>query len=143
MKIDLTELLRHVGKEADVEGEEKVSFPEDGLNLTRPVKVKVHLTNTGTSVLVKGAVETEAELECSRCLSRFRLPLSVLIEEEYSGNPSAPSVGKKRECELKKEDFVYAYDKDNSLDLGETVRQNLLLALPIKPLCKSDCKGGF
>lgn len=139
MKIDLTELLQKVGNEADIEETEKVSYPEDNLNLTRPVSVNIHLVNTGTSVLVKGKIETEAELECSRCLKTFNLPLSVEIEEEFS--KKVPEHRGAEEIELKEEDFVYPIEKDNSIDLSEVIRQNLLLAMPMKTLCQPDCKG--
>lgn len=141
VKVDLTKLLREVGKEADIEAEERVSYPEDGLSLTKPVKVKVHLVNTGVSVLMDGAVQTEAELECSRCGKKFRTPLKAGISEEYSRDIPLEPGKKGKEVELKAKDFVYPIEKDNSLDLGETIRQNLLLALPIKPLCEQACKG--
>lgn len=140
MKIDLTELLREIGAGTDIEEEEKVSFSEDGLVLTRPVKVRAHLTNTGSSVLVNMVLETEAEFECSRCLGRFRCPFTCRIDEEYSILPPVPAAGKKKELELKEKDFVYPIGKDNTLDLDEIIRQNLILALPIKPLCGPDCK---
>lgn len=139
MKIDLTDLLREVGREADIEKEEGVSYPEDGLPLTRPIKIKIHLVNTGPSVLLEGTAETEVEVECSRCGKKFRLPLTANISEEYSKN--IPRKPVKKGIELKEEDFVYPIEKDNTLDLGETIRQNLLLVLPIMPLCKQACEG--
>ncbi|MFH1387127.1 MAG: DUF177 domain-containing protein [bacterium] len=137
MKIDLTELLRRVGNDAEFEREVTVSFPEDGLILTKPVKVTAHLLNTGTSVLIRGKFETEAELECARCTKKFRAPLSCRINEEYSKEPPATPKGKK-DYELKEEDFVYSFGPDNVLDLDEVIRQDLLLALPIKPLCEDE-----
>jgi uncharacterized protein len=139
MKIDLTELLRKVGAEADIEQSEKVSFPEDGLNLTEPVKIKIHLINSGPSVLMSGVAQTEAELECSRCLKTFKLPLTVKIEEEFTREPFKPKGGK--EIELREEDFTYPIEKDNTIDITELLRQELLLAMPIKTVCSADCKG--
>jgi len=141
VKIDLKELLREVGNETEIEMEERVSFPEDGLVLTKPVSIKAHLTNTGTLVLLDGTLETEAELDCSRCLKKFRFPLAASLSEEYSREPS-PSEGKRgKGIELKEEDFVYPIAADSSIDFDEVIRQNLLLALPIKPLCSAACKG--
>lgn len=139
MKIDLTEVLQKVGNEAALEESEKISYPEDNLNLTKPVNIKIHLVNTGDSVLLKGKIEAEAELECSRCLKAFNLPLSLEIEEEFA--KKAPEHRRAEELELKEEDFVYPIEKDNSIDLSEVIRQNLLLALPMKALCQPDCKG--
>ena len=138
MKIDLTELLRKVGNEADVEVTEKMSFPEDGLTLTKPVNINLHLVNTGASVVLDGGAETEAELDCSRCLKKFQLPLKVEFSEEFARNPYLPRHG--GETELKEEDFVSAIEKNNSIDLTDLVRQELLLSLPIKTLCRENCK---
>ncbi len=139
MKIDLTELLQKVGNEADLEQTEKLRYPEDALNLTKPVKIRLHLVSTGASVLVRGEIETEVELECSRCLKTFKLPLRVAIEEEFSRRP--PEFKGGGEIELKEEDFVYPIEKDKSFDLAEVIRLNLLLTIPIKTLCSPDCKG--
>lgn len=141
MKIDLTELLRQAGNEADIAEEAKVSFPEDGLNLTKPVKLDLHLVNTGASVYVTGTLATEAELECSRCLKKFKRALSVRVEEEYVKELPAQAAKNVKALELKADDFVYPLGRDNSLDLWELVRQNLTLALPIKILCRETCKG--
>jgi len=50
-------------------------------------------------------------------------------------------VKQKEETELKESDFVYPVEKDNTIDLNELIRQNILLALPIKSLCDNNCKG--
>jgi uncharacterized protein len=139
MKIDLTELLQKVGNEAALEESEKVSYPEDNLNLTKPVNIKIRLVNTGDSVLVKGKIETEAELECSRCLKAFSLPISLEIDEEFA--KKTPEHKRAEELELKEGDFVYPIERDNSINFSEVIRQNLLLALPMKTLCRPDCKG--
>lgn len=139
MKIDLTELLQKVGNEADIEQSEQVSFPDDGLNLTKPVKIDLHLVNTGGSALLIGQAETEVELECSRCLKSFKQPVSLKIEEEYVKAPFMPQNSK--DMELKPEDFVSLIEKDNSIDLTELIRQDLLLALPVQPLCSANCEG--
>jgi uncharacterized protein len=138
VRIDLTELLREDGNEAEIEQTEKTDFSGDDLKLTAPVQVNLHLVNTGVSVLLSGRAKTEAELECSRCLKSFKTPLSVEFEEEFVKNPFVHRQG---EVELKKADFVSPIDQDNSIDLTELVRQELILALPIKTLCSEKCKG--
>jgi len=139
VKIDLTELLQKVGNEADIERAETVSFPEDGLKLTQPLKIEAHLVNTGSSVLLTGEAETLAELECSRCLKNYQLPISIEFQEEFSHEPFSPPG--KGEIELHPEDFVSPIGEDNMIDLTELIRQEMLLSLPIKTLCNEDCKG--
>jgi len=139
VKIELKELLRQVGNEWEVEDSEQISFPEDSLILTQPVNVKLRLTNTGSSVLVKGTLQTEIELECARCLKSYRRPIKLEIEENYAREITTQRKGK--EIELKESDFVYPIDNDNCIDLDELIRQNILLSLPIKSLCDINCKG--
>lgn len=139
MRIDLTELLQKVGNEADIEQEENVGFPDDNLNLTKPVKISAHLVNTGPSVLLYGKAETEIELECSRCLIKYKYPVALEMSEEFTRDPFIPKASK--EIELKAEDFASPIGQDNTIDLTELIRQYLLLELPIKTLCSPDCQG--
>jgi uncharacterized protein len=141
VKIDLKELLRRVGNEIEIVEAADVSFPEDGLVLTKPVKLNLHLLNTGVSVLLNGTIETEAELECARCLKKFRRQIGARLTEEYVRPSPEPSVHKSKEIELKNEDIVFPIADGDTIDLGETIRQNLLLSLPIKVLCREACEG--
>jgi len=148
MKIDVTDLLKSFGAVLKIDRSETLSFPpigdadkEDRLNLTSPVHVKLKLMNTGGTVLVSGTLKTTVRMICSRCLKIFDLPISLSIEEEYSKRQSPPRVGKAgEEIELKEKDFVFEIGEDNIIDLDEAVRQNILVDLPIKPVCNKACK---
>jgi len=43
--------------------------------------------------------------------------------------------------ELDDHEMVVAYYEGNHLDLGEVVREQCVLSLPLKPLCREDCRG--
>jgi uncharacterized protein len=162
MKIDVTDLLKSFGAQLKIDRSETLSFPparfdasldarqarrvgkadeEDRLNLTSPVHVKLKLTNTGRTVLVSGTLKTTVRMTCCRCLKDFDLPVSIKIEEEYSKRPPVPRVGKAgEEIELKEKDFVFEIGEDNIIDLDEAIRQNIIVDLPIKPVCNKACK---
>jgi uncharacterized protein len=148
MKIDVTDLLKSFGAQLKLDISETLSFPpigdadkEDRLNLTSPVHVKFKLTNTGRSVLVSGTLKTTVRTTCSRCLKDFDLPVDIKIEEEYSKKPFVPRVKKAgEEIELKEKDFVFEISEDNIIDLDEAIRQNIIVDLPIKPICNKACK---
>jgi len=144
VKIDLTELLREVGNEAEIEVAlegEAVTDPEDNLVLSQPIKGSLHLINADASVLVLGKLTTQAVVECSRCLKKIDLPLAVNLKEEFSRNDPFQRHKRGGDRELHESDFVYPIEPDNSIDLSEVIRENLLLALPIKKLCQPDCQG--
>ena len=138
MKIDVTELLQETGTEARVKGEDKIKVPKDELEIVGPIKYDLKLLNSGVSVLVKGQVEAEIILTCGRCLKNFNKKITVDIDEQFSKN--APEYKKTGgQIELYDKDFVYQISDDNTIDMGEVMRQNLLTALPIKAICSKNC----
>lgn len=136
MIIDLTELLRHPGEEVNLNQEFTASYPEDGLPLTSPIKIQLHLINTGAGVVVTGSATTTAELSCAHCGESFSLALTAKIDENFAKKTEEGNL--RHSEELTEADFVFPIESDNSLDLGEVIRQDLLLAVPSRPLCPKD-----
>jgi uncharacterized protein len=145
VKIDVSDLLKSVGAELEVEKSEKLDFGSD-LTLSSPVKVNLKLINTGGTVLVTGTINTTVKLNCSRCLKQFDQPIILKIEEEYAKKGQARDLEEEDESddeglELKDDDFVFEISEENLIDIGEAIRQNVLVSLPVKPLCTKNCIG--
>lgn len=88
-------------------------------------------------VRVGGSLQTSVELRCDRCLGPVPVPVNVDFVANFvrAGDPSAVA------RELRDEDLeVSVYDGD-SVDLDEIIREQILLALPARQLCRGDCKG--
>lgn len=144
MKIDLKELLQSIGNEAKVETQisaQEISSIDEGLQVVQPVQISLHLINTGDIVLAQGSANTQVKLDCSRCLKSFDWPISVKIKEEYAVNPVILQNIKQKDLELHEDDFIAPLSADKTIDLAEMIRQNLLLVLPLKPLCDKTCQG--
>jgi len=138
IRIDITPLLASVGRKLEIDEEETVSYPEDNLILTSPIKISGKLLNTGETILFSGKVETKVRLNCGHCLKDFDYPLKFSFEEEYSKKPKY-AAGKSGEVKLTEKDFIFAVEPDNTIDLSEVIRQNILTELPIQPLCDKLC----
>lgn len=139
LKIDLVPLLKEVGTTSHLELLEKLDGRDDGLVVADPVKIEADLVNTGETVILNAKVAAKIKTECARCLSQFILPMRIEFEEEYSkGGP--PAAVKKGEVDLTNHDFIFRIGKDNTIDLGEAVRENLITELPIKALCDKCLK---
>ena len=87
---------------------------------------------------VAGRVTGEVELECSRCLEPFRMPLASDFDLRYV--PRTENIGE-GEREVEEDDLTTAFYDDEQIDLAHLVMEQFHLALPMKPLCKDDCKG--
>ncbi len=109
-----------------------------GIGVETKVEGSVKFTRTNRGILVQGTLRGIVPVECSRCLKVFDYPLTINLEEEYfpiidvnSGTP----------LEMPDDPASFTIDEHHILDLTEAIRQNALLAIPMKPLCRADCKG--
>ena len=83
-------------------------------------------------VIVRGRLGAPIEEECRRCLEKITRKIEVVLDLRFD-----PGIGLEDE-----EEGLYALDPDApELDLLPALREELLLALPEFPLCRSDCKG--
>ena len=110
----------------------------DGLRLADPIEGRVHLARTNRGVLATADLATSLEAECSRCLRDLEVPIEISIEEEilpsldlHTGRPLDRSL---------EPDAVRLTDH-HELELEPLVREAILLAEPIAPLCEPDCPG--
>ena len=137
MQINVAQLLRaSIGSERDYDIKQVIDITGDGVNSL--VEGRVRLLRTNRSILVKGTLTTEVELTCSRCLSPFKCPLKVNLEEEYY---PTTDVDTGAAIAVPDEPGSFTIAEEHVLDLTEAVRQYALLALPMKPLCIEDCAG--
>ena len=96
----------------------------------------------GESVHVRGRLQAGLDLECNRCLAPYTLPVSQELDLFYLPHrPEADGEEEEDEVELDDHDMVVAYHDGTRLDLGEMVREQLYLTVPMKRLCRDDCKG--
>ena len=118
MIINVSQLLKEqIGssRSYNVDGEE--NFPYRG---------EVVLVRTDKGVLVRGALVTNVETMCSRCLCGFDQDISISFDEEFL---------------LQRDEGAFIIDEYRQIDLSEVSRQYTLLAAPMKPLCREDCAG--
>lgn len=102
--------------------------------------LEVRLSRSGSDVIVHGRVRAELQAPCARCLEPAKFvidePLSLLMVPE-----NAAKSGQEEEDELGAEDAdVVPFDGETVI-LDDVVRDELLLQIPMIPLCSEDCPG--
>lgn len=136
MKVDIADIKATPGA--------KMTFACDGslhldeVRFQGPVQLRLKLANAGTRILVTGEVAGAVSLECARCAEAFDLPLTVEIDEEFlpSTSPEVAEAGGFVWSDIN----VFDVDEDE-IELNEILRQNVIAALPIQPLCTEACAG--
>jgi uncharacterized protein len=99
-------------------------------------RVSLHLAPDGTEVLVQGEIRATVPQECGRCLATFPARVTAHVDLRVSPRPaSADSV------ELGADDLDMDFYVDDQLDLDSLIATETTLALPMKPLCRDNCRG--
>jgi uncharacterized protein len=98
----------------------------------------LHAQRNGQEILVRGQLQAELLVECSRCLGDTALhvhaPLTALLS-------SGPDDADPEDVELSEEDLDRARFVGNEVILDELVREHLVLEAPMQPLCSEECPG--
>ncbi len=94
----------------------------------------------GSEVRVTGTLKTGVELPCSRCLEVARCEVTKPFDL-YFRQRDEMMFDEDEEVELDDQETRTAFFTGTKLAITEILREQLLLALPMKPLCKVDCKG--
>lgn len=103
-----------------------------------PIRGELTFLRTGGGILVSGKLYTMVRCTCGRCLEPFECELTFDVEEEYFPQTDVLT-GLPQSVPEEAEDFTIG--PDHILDLSEAFRQNVLVATPMKTVCKSDCAG--
>jgi uncharacterized protein len=140
MRFNVAQLLKStVGASRQHEVDDDITGIDPELEIVKPLKGQVRFLRVGDGILVTGRLQTQVRVSCRRCLEPFELPVSFKLEEQFR-----PSIDVKTGAPIHLEDGedeTTRIDPHHMLDLTEVVRQNLLLALPMSPLCNERCRG--
>jgi DUF177 domain-containing protein len=108
------------------------------LRLARPIGGRVRLVRTNRGILASADLATALDLECSRCLRPVVFPVEIHLQEEFL---PALDITTGRPLPTDDEPDVARLSEHHELDLEPAVRDAILLAEPIAPLCAPDCPG--
>jgi len=118
-----------------IEGEDEFALRPGGV-------LRCHLEKVdGDTVHVRGHLAAALGLECGRCLEPYPLALDQELDLFYLPRHPGEDDEQEEEVELSDREMVVAYYEGDRLDLGAVVREQCYLSLPLKPLCREDCRG--
>ena len=94
----------------------------------------------GAEIRISGKLDTKVELACSRCLDPARFPVSKPFDLFFRERDEA-MFDEDEEVELHENDTRTAFFTGTKLAIADILREQVLLAVPMKALCTVDCKG--
>jgi uncharacterized protein len=94
-----------------------LDMERDDIRLLHPFEAEVFASLADRELVVEVGIRSELRMTCARCLEPFEATLT----------PRAL--------------FTYSVQPADVVDITDDVRQEVMLAYPMAPLCRSGCKG--
>lgn len=125
-RLVVADLLNQPGRRRPVDIEARVDWSLETSRVDPQVPLRADLVLEGAAggVFARGRVSAAARHSCRRCLAEWSEPLEVAFAEMLGSDPEAE----------------YRLSGDQA-DLEVPLRDAVLLALPLRPVCRPDCLG--
>lgn len=135
----LQRLTREIDAPRDLGIQGVIGVPEGD-----PVELELRLESVMEGVLVTGTAHAQAKGECVRCLEPLQLDVEADFQEMFS-YPDADDRGRHHRGAEPGDDAEDDEDRlfleDGLFDLEPVLRDAVVLALPMQPVCQEDCPG--
>ena len=128
MRCSVKDILKSDGEIAEISGVleyETLENNGDNIKFLTPIEFSGEVKNESGSIIVTGEIEFEYEVDCHRCGEVYKSSIKFPVSNIFSVSPT-------------EDEYLL---KGEILDLEDMLVDNIRLNLPVKFLCKEDCKG--
>ena len=94
-----------------------MDMDREDIHLAEPFEVDAFITKVDEELVVRAEIHCPLRLDCARCLATFASTVTADAVFSYTVHPS------------------------DVVDITDDVRQEIVLAYPMIPVCGPDCKG--
>lgn len=132
LKLNLAEVERGEAHLRESVPPDASPWDDLGIELSAPLEVDLRARSVGEGIFVRGTLRTTVRRACRRCLKEVEVDVDETVDLLYEPpSDEAPEDGE-----------VYPLpDRGTELDLGDAVREHLLLRVPQFALCEEACRG--
>ena len=130
MKFDLKQVFNIVGDSKDLDHQITADQLSDirGLDLATPISIKGRVYNRAGVVYLEYTASFTLDHTCDRCLKDFQREYQFSFDHIVVPSLSGDS-----------DDYIVA--DGECIEMNDIAVTDILLQLPVKILCKEDCKG--
>jgi uncharacterized protein len=117
--------------------ENAVSDEAEPFKCAQDTRISCQLRKLAENIFLEGSVDTVLELACSRCLEAATLSINASFRYTLVPLPDRHEI----DVELGSADLEYGYYEEDTIDLEPLILEQILLQIPIRVLCREDCRG--
>jgi len=105
-----------------------------------PPKLAVELTyyRSGQDIVFHGRLNGEVSARCGRCLDDYYFEMDKHFDFVLTPDPAKSG---RRAEELSRDDLGLSYYSGDEIDLAPLIAEQVILAMPTRPLCRESCRG--
>ena len=105
--------------------------------ILRKVDVDCLITKMSTTVFIKGKLSASINICCSRCLE----DVSISVGGDFAYTLVPAKAETREDLELTADELEISYYSGDFIDLTSIICEQIIVQIPIKALCKEDCRG--
>jgi uncharacterized protein len=103
-----------------------------------PLKVDAVAELVGSEIHIRGRVGTSLEACCDRCLGSVAIPVERDFDLFYR---PVSTIARAEEVALPKDELDIGFFSGNGIELADVVTEQVILSVPMKVVCQTDCRG--
>jgi uncharacterized protein len=123
--LDVGDLLAHPGETRTVAFNAALAAEIENARVTGPIALQGRLEGLTDGVYMVAGVEAPARVTCNRCLTEWDEVLLLQVKQLFTKQPDEDGYG----------------IEEHWIDTEGPVHDEVMLALPLAPVCRGDCKG--
>lgn len=121
---------------------ESLGLREEDFRVRRPVVLQGRLDpGDGRIYRLRGSLDVGLDVVCVRCLESFPVDLRDAIDLTYMPQSANVAISDEENRQPSADETDVSFYRDEELDLAHMVMEQIILTLPMKPLCKPECLG--
>jgi uncharacterized protein len=138
VRITLEELKLHriVVSKSYPAGE--INYGEAEFRQSSALKIDVTAELAGAEIRIRGHVATTLDGHCDRCLCAVTIPVDQSFDIYYR---PASSIAREEEIKLPDDELDVGFFEGDGIELAEIAKEQVILSLPMKNVCRDDCRG--
>lgn len=135
------EVIREYSAPVETFPELKALADSAQFDFTSMLEFQLRLQRVGSLVELDGRLAVNVKDTCGRCLSPFETRIESSFELTFTPRKDTTTEDEMEEVELEDQELgLIPYD-DEEIDLRDPLQEQVIISLPISPLCKEDCLG--
>ena len=103
-----------------------------------PLKVDAVAELVGAEIRIRGQLATRLETACDRCLEQVEIPVEHNFDLFYR---PLRSIAREEVIEVPRDELEVGFYSGEGVELADLVAEQVILSVPMKVVCRADCRG--